>query len=321
MTRDEAYQFQTDILNTQYSEQALFDIFTALDRPLSTEELLGFYTASKEAMLTVPTSIPALDTCGTGGDGLDTFNISTTAALLLASLGVPVAKHGNRSSSGRCGSADVLEALGLTLTITPEEAARCLSEHHFCFLFAPLYHPAFKHVAAARKRYGKRTYFNLLGPLLNPANAPYRLVGVADPSMASLIGETLIGAGVERTWVVHSKDGMDEISPTGTTLVHEFVAGGVPRTFTIDPEEHGLDRVSLADLTGGDAPHNAAITRALLEGGGTSAAHSAVVLNAAAGLTITGTVDTFSLGVTHAKAGLASGIGARTLDALRTFGS
>lgn len=314
MTTEEAFDLQTRILQKELSEAELLEVLTTLDRPLSADELYGLYAASLEAMLPVTTDIRAIDTCGTGGDGLNTFNISTTAAFLVAALGVPVAKHGNRSASSACGSADLLEALGVSIELEPEAAAACLAETGFCFMFAPRYHPAFKHAAVARKKFGRRTYFNLLGPLLNPAHAPYRLVGVSDSRSAAAMGEALIRSGVERIWIAEGESGMDEISPAGETRITEYVTDSAPTTFSIVPEQYGLTLTPLDALAGGDAEHNAAVTRSILSGQGTEGQANAVILNAAAALAITGKVSSFNEGVAEAQAGLAAGSGLRKLE-------
>lgn len=314
MTTKEAFDLQTRILHNELSETELLEAFASLDRPLSADELYGLYAASLEAMEPVSTNIRAIDTCGTGGDGLNTFNISTTAAFLVAALGVPVAKHGNRSASSACGSADLLEALGVSIDLDPAAAAACLAETGFCFMFAPRYHPAFKHAAAARKKFGRRTYFNLLGPLLNPARAPYRLVGISDSRSAGAMGEALIRSGVERVWIAEGEDGMDEISPAGSTRITEYTVGAAPATFSILPEQHGLRRTPLDTLAGGDATHNATLTRSILSGQSTEGQANAVILNAAAALVITGRVSSFKEGVETAQTALTAGSGLRKLE-------
>lgn len=299
-TEESAYALQKRILEGELSEDELLRVLETLDRPLLPEEFQGFYRASLEAMTPVEVDLPCLDTCGTGGDGLNTFNISTTAAIVCAALGVPVAKHGNRSASGACGSADVLEELGVPITLDATGVARSIRGTNFGFMFAPNFHPAFKHASSARKRFGKRTYFNLLGPLLNPARAPYRVVGVSDPSLHTIIGPTLLSAGAERVWVVHGVDGVDEISPTGSTFVWEYTPAGSV-SFIIEPARLGLECVSLAEISGGDRMINASILRTLLSGGGSSAQQNAVVLTVAAGLVVTGHSSNYASGLEKAQ--------------------
>jgi len=318
LTSERAYEIQKAILENRLSEEEILSLFASLDRPLSPEEFLGFYEASADAMVKVPTTKRAIDTCGTGGDGLDTFNISTTSALLLAALDVPVAKHGNRSSSSKCGSVDVLEALGITITLDAAGAAECLEETGFCFMFAPVFHPGFKNATAARKKFGKRTYFNFLGPLLNPAEAPFRLVGTSDAQMIDLLGTTLTRTGIEKAWVVHGTDGMDEISPTSETLISEFTPGQVARQFSINPGTYGLEPATIAGLAGGNASENAEILRAVLGGSGTSAQRNAVILNVAGGLAVAGKCDSIESGVHVAEEALQEGLGLEKLEQVIT---
>ncbi len=296
----EAYDLQKSILENELSDAEMLEVFSMLDRPLEDEEFYGLYKASAEAMVKVDTKVELLDTCGTGGDGLDTFNISTAAALVCAALGVPVAKHGNRSSSSRCGSADVLEALGVKINLDATQVAKSIEATGFGFMFAQKFHPAFKHASSARKAYGKRTYFNFLGPLLNPGQAAYRLVGVADPSMAELMGKTLLKSGVTKAWVVHSQEGMDEISISSKSSVLEFIHNREVREQTIDPTEYGFSFAPLMELLGGNAAYNASIVRNVLNNQGSTAQTNAVVLNAAAGLVVTGKVQKYSDAITIA---------------------
>ncbi|MFK7992425.1 MAG: anthranilate phosphoribosyltransferase [Sandaracinaceae bacterium] len=246
------------------------------------EELCAAATVLRRRALGVPQVGQVLDTCGTGGDGVGTFNISTTAAIVVAAAGVPVAKHGNRAVSSRSGSADVLEALGVTLQEDPAEVVRALEHLGLGFFFAPAFHGALRHAAPVRRELGLRTFFNLLGPLANPARASHQLLGVYDPARVTQIAEVLHELGVEGAWVVHGEGGLDEVSPSGPTEV-AILANGTITSRTVTPEDFGLEPVSLASLEGGDAHANANITRAVLDGapGGPRAA---VVLNAAAGL-------------------------------------
>jgi anthranilate phosphoribosyltransferase len=298
-TEESAYALQTRILHGELSEDELLSVFEIFDHTLEPQEVMGLYRASTEAMTPVLLDTPCLDTCGTGGDGLNTFNISTASAIVCATLGIPVAKHGNRSASGMCGSADVLEELGVPITLNPEEVARSIAATNFGFMFAPNFHPAFKYAASARKRFGKRTYFNLLGPLLNPARAPYRVVGVSDPTLHTLIGPTLLSGGATRVWVVRSADGMDEISPTGRTEVWEYTPSGFA-SFTVEPATLGIPPTSLTELGGGDRAVNASILRSLLSGTGSLAQQNAVALTVAAGLVVTGSSKDYDSAVYQA---------------------
>lgn len=257
---------------------------------------------------------PVFDTCGTGGDRAHTFNVSTMAALVLAACGVRVAKHGNRSVSSRCGSADLFEALGVHITAPPTVVERCLEEVGIAFFFAPTFHPSMRHAAQTRRDLGIRTAFNLLGPLTNPAGASRQLVGVPRPELTELVARALALLGSERAWVVHGADGLDEISTTGYTKVSECRDGAV-NTFYVHPADFGVPKAAPAALRGGDAADNAGIARAIL-GGATGAGRDIVVLNAAASLLIAGNVATIGDGIQRAGEALDSGRAAQVLERL-----
>lgn len=227
---------------------------------------------------------PLLDTCGTGGDGLSTFNISTVSALVLASLDVPIAKHGNRAVSSTTGSADLLEELGVKIDLEAESARRCFEEAGIVFLFAPRHHGALRHAAAARRAIGVRSLFNLLGPLANPAAVTHQIVGVYEPHRVRQLAEVLQMLGLEGAWVVHGEGGFDEVSPVGVTRVAR-VQNGTIDEFEVHPRDFGVEPVSVEGLRGGDARVNAAITRAILRGEH-GAPRAAVLVNAAAGLSL-----------------------------------
>jgi anthranilate phosphoribosyltransferase len=246
------------------------------------DEIVGFARTMRERA--VPLSAQgALDTCGTGGDGAGTFNISTVASLVVAACGVRVAKHGNRSASGRCGSADVLEALEVRIDAPVAVVQRCLDEAGWAFLFAPGFHASTRHAVGPRKELGFRTAFNLLGPLTNPARPTAQVVGVPRPELTDLMARCLHRLGVARAWVVHGS-GLDEMSLSGPTRVTSFEDGEV-RTFTVDPREAGLEACDAAALVGGDAAANAGIARQVLEGV-RNPARDVVLLNAAAALLV-----------------------------------
>jgi anthranilate phosphoribosyltransferase len=255
-----------------------------------------------------------VDTCGTGGDGAGTFNISTLAALVVAGAGVPVAKHGNRSVSSRCGSADLLAALGIGLEAAPPVLERVLREAGIAFLFAPLLHGAMKHAAAVRRELGVRTVFNLLGPLTNPAGARHQLLGVYDPARVETLAEVLRELGSERAMVVHG-DGLDEIALSGETRVAELRDGAV-RVYTVGPEDAGLARCRRRDLLGGDAAHNAGIARRLLQGE-PGPRRDAVVLNAAAALVVAGRAADLRDGAAQAARAIDGGAALAALERLR----
>jgi anthranilate phosphoribosyltransferase len=257
---------------------------------------------------------PVFDTCGTGGDRAHTFNVSTVAALVLAACGVRVAKHGNRSVSSQCGSADLFEALGVRIAAEPDVVERCLDAAGIAFFFAPTFHPSMRHAAPTRKDLGVRTAFNLLGPLTNPAGASRQLVGVPRPELTELVARSLALLGSERAWVVHGADGLDEISTTGYTKVSECRAGAV-NTFYVHPADFGLPKSAPAQLRGGDAAANAEIARRVL-GGERGAARDIVLLNAAASLLIAERAGTIGEGIAAAAAALDSGKAAGVLEKL-----
>ena len=257
---------------------------------------------------------PVFDTCGTGGDRAHTFNVSTIAALVIAACGVTVAKHGNRSVSSRCGSADLFEALGVNITADPGVVERCLDEAGIAFFFAPTFHPSMRHAAQTRRDLGVRTAFNLLGPLTNPAGARRQLVGVPRPELTELVARSLARLGAERDWVVHGADGLDEISTTGYTKVSECRDGAV-NTFYIHPADFGVPKAAPDALRGGDAAANAEIARRVLAGG-RGAARDIVVLNAAAALLIAGEAPTLADALARAARVLDDGRAAQVLDRL-----
>jgi anthranilate phosphoribosyltransferase len=257
---------------------------------------------------------PVFDTCGTGGDRAHTFNVSTVAALVLAACGVRVAKHGNRSVSSRCGSADLFEALGVNVTASPATVERCLTDAGIAFFFAPTFHPSMRHAGPTRKELGVRTAFNLLGPLTNPAGAKRQLVGVPRPELTELVARSLALLGTERAWVVHGADGLDEISTTGYTKVSECRDGEV-NTFYLHPSDVGIPKASAESLRGADAERNAEIARQVLEGG-QGPAREIVLLNAAASLLIAGKVSRMLDGIGLAADALDSGRAAAVLDSL-----
>jgi anthranilate phosphoribosyltransferase len=260
-----------------------------------------------------------IDTCGTGGDGAQTFNISTTAAFVVAGAGIPVAKHGNRAMSSRCGSADLLQALGVAIELSPEVAEKCLAEVGIAFLFAPLFHSAMKHAIGPRRDIGVRTIFNLMGPLTNPASAKYQLVGVYARELTEPLARVLGNLGSTRALVVHGADGLDEITITGDTYVAALDQGTLS-SYTIRPEQFGLSRVPREALAGGDAPQNAAITLAVLDG--QQGPHRDVVLlNAAAALVVAGAASDLHAGLQLATQSIDSGAALEKLSRLQRFTS
>ena len=283
------------------------------------EEVTGLARVMREQAIHVslPAHLRAVDTCGTGGDAAGTFNVSTAAGLLVAALGQPVAKHGNRAASSRCGSADVLEALGVKLELGPEQVAACVERVGFGFMFAPTYHPAMRHVGPTRREIGIRTVFNILGPLTNPAGARYQMLGVADPKLLRLMGEVLLRLGCERALIVHGSDGLDEISLSAPTQVVEVRGdNGTLVEYTLTPAELGLAEHRRDEVLGGDAEQNAARMRALLAGQQDGALADMVALNAGAALYVTGRAEQLVDGLRLAREALRSGQAMPTLDAL-----
>ncbi|MCL2152128.1 MAG: anthranilate phosphoribosyltransferase [Oscillospiraceae bacterium] len=262
-------------------------------------------------------NVEALEIVGTGGDQANTFNISTTAAIIAAASGIPVAKHGNRSASSKCGSADVLEALGVNINIPPEKSAALLHNIGICFLFAQNYHIAMKYVAPIRRELGIRTIFNILGPLTNPAGATMELMGVFDRELVEPLAQVLSNLGVKNAMVVHGEDRLDEISLSAPTFVCEVKDGWV-RSYTITPEEFGFERGKKEDLQGGTPAENAEITKAILNGE-KRAGRNAAILNAAAALFITGKHDSIGAAVKVAEDVIDSGKAAKKLDEFIRF--
>jgi anthranilate phosphoribosyltransferase len=293
------------------------------------EEIVGFAEAIRAAASPLPISRDSaldvsgterdalVDTCGTGGDTSGTFNISTATALVVAGAGVRVAKHGNRSVTSKCGSADVMEALGVNISLTPARIAACLEQVGIAFLFAPAMHSAMKYVQPARRELRLRTVFNLLGPLTNPANASAQVVGVYSADLVEKLAEALSMLGVHRALVVHGDDGLDEITITAPTRVAEVREGSV-RSYEVTPEEFGFPRASLQAISGGDASDNAAIIREVLEGK-KSPCRDVVLLNAAAALVAAGRADHIRDALPLAAQSLDSGAARRRLEAMVRF--
>jgi anthranilate phosphoribosyltransferase len=316
LTADEASAAMAEIMDGRAQPAQIAGFLVALgmkgERP---EEIVGLARAMREraTKLSKPYA-PVFDTCGTGGDGAHTFNVSTVAALVVAACGLRVAKHGNRSVSSRCGSADLLEALGVNISAPPAAVERCLAEAGIAFFFAPVFHPSMRHAAPTRKELGIRTAFNLLGPLTNPAGASRQLVGVPRPELTELVARSLGLLGSERAWVVHGADGLDEISTTGYTKVSEC-RGGAVHTFYVHPSDFTLPKASPADLRGGDAAENAAIARRVLAGEH-GPARDIVLLNAGVSLLIAGHAATVEEGIARASGALDDGSAAARLERL-----
>ena len=282
------------------------------------DEILGAARAMRGASIKIPVRIREgevlMDTCGTGGDSSNTFNISTTVAFIVAACGVKVAKHGNRSITSRSGSADCLEALGKDLDLTPEEVAREIEDVGIGFLFAPNLHPAMRHAAGPRKELGIRTIFNILGPLTNPAGANCQLMGVFDPEIISQIAHVLGELGLKKAWVVHGEGGLDEVSISGETRVAQW-DGATVEEFTITPEDAGLKRAPLHEIRGGDAAKNARLLREILSGVISGPMLDVSLLNAGAALVVAGKADDVREGVGIAREAIDSGKANEVLNA------
>jgi anthranilate phosphoribosyltransferase len=306
LTVDEAGRAFAAIMSGKAADDDLAAFLTALaQRGAAISEIVSAAQVMRGEMRTISAPPHAIDLCGTGGDGHGTFNISTATAFVVAGCGVPVAKHGNRSASSRSGTADVLEHLGVKIDMAPAAAEECLRETTVCFLFAPHYHTAMKHVAAVRKQLGIRTIFNLLGPLSNPAGVKRQLMGVFAADFIAPLAEVLKELGSEKAWLVHGEDGLDELTTTAITHV-AILDGGKVTTRDVTPEEIGIPRVPLSAIKGGDTPENAAALRRLLDGEN-GPFRDIVVLNAAAALIVADKVNSLKDGAAMAAEALHSG--------------
>jgi anthranilate phosphoribosyltransferase len=318
LTREEAARALHQIVEGSAGEaQAAAFLMALRVKGETSEEIAGLLETMRGLAIPVETSgrDVLVDIVGTGGDRLGTFNISTTAALVVAGAGVKVAKHGNRAASSLCGSADLLEALGVRVDLTPAEVAACLERVGMGFMMAPLHHPAMGRVAAVRRALGVRTVFNFLGPLTNPAGVRRQLVGVGAADYLEVLAGALARVGCEHALLVHGAEGMDELSVAGPSMVVEVRDGEVGAPYRLDPEECGLRVHDLAALLGGDPTENAAITRRVLAGVG-GAPRDAVLLNAAAALYVAGVAPSILEGVEVAAESIDSGLAARLLDQL-----
>jgi anthranilate phosphoribosyltransferase len=321
LTADEAQLVMELVLAGRASTAQLAAFLVAMRMKGETpEEVVGFARAMRKSAVKVNANVsgePLLDTCGTGGDGACTFNISTVAALVVAGAGVKVAKHGNRSVSSQCGSADILEGLGVNIEISPEEMGRAIRDVGIGFLFAPAIHPFMKNAQPARAELKLRTIFNLLGPLTNPANATVQVVGAPSVRAAELMAEALAMLGLPRGFVVHGLDGLDEITTTADTLALE-IGGGAIAHRTLTAEDFGVPAASPFDLQGDDREANCRIARAVLDGE-TGARRDIVLVNASAALVAAGKAADFREGVSLAAASIDSGAARQKLSDLVRF--
>lgn len=314
----EAERVMASVMAGEVSPARLAALLTALRmKGESDHEILGFARAMRAAAVPVAAPPDAIDTCGTGGDASNSFNISTGSAIVAAAAGVTVAKHGNRSASSKCGSADVLEALGVKIAVTAEQAERCLERVGIAFLFAPAFHPAMRHAGPTRGEIGIRTVFNILGPLSSPARVKRQALGVASPDLAPRMAAILGGLGCERTLVFHGSDGLDEITLAGPTTVHDL-RGGAVTSYEVTPKDLGLNGAPSDALVGGGPEENAAILRSLFAGE-TGPKRNALLANAAAGLVVAGKADNLSAGVKLAAEVIDSGAAAAKVDEFAAF--
>jgi anthranilate phosphoribosyltransferase len=330
LTRQQAHAVMTEVLTGKCSDAQIAALLVALHMKGETvEEIVGFAEAIRAAAIPLELNTSSVldasgtgrdalvDTCGTGGDTSGTFNISTATAFVVAGAGVRVAKHGNRSITSKCGSADVMEALGVNINLPPPQIATCLSQVGIAFLFAPAMHSAMKHVQTARRELHLRTVFNLLGPLTNPARATCQVVGVYSSDLVEKLAEALSMLGLHRALVVHGSDGLDEITISGPSRIGE-VRDGQVHTYEVTPEEFGLQRAPLEKVSGGDATLNAELIKEVLKGK-KSARRDIVLLNAAAALVAAGRADHLSKAIPQAAHAIDSGAAEAKLQALVAF--
>ena len=317
LSRVEAAQLLDGLLDSDSTDAQIAATLIALKLKGETvEELTGLAEGMRARSVRINSPRTRfIDTAGTGSSCAKTFNVSTAAAFVIAGAGLPVAKHGNRAASSRCGSADVLAALGVNVSAPPEISEKCLNEIGICFMFAPLYHGATARVAGIRRQLGVQTTFNLLGPLTNPAGAPRQIIGVSDRRFVQPMAQALALLGTERAWVVHGEDGLDEITTAGKTFVAEARDGEV-NMFEIGPEAFGVERAALEGLTGGDAEGNAAIIRDVLSGARCDQARMLVVVNAAAALHVGSVAEDLRAAAQLAEQSIDSGAAYRMLEQL-----
>ena len=320
LPEDQAAAAMTEIMDGAATPAQIAGFVVALRAKGETvEELVGLVRTMRAFSQRIAVGGEVLDTCGTGGDRTGTFNVSTAAALVCAGAGVKVAKHGNRAASSRCGSADVLEALGVKIDLAPEGVATCIEQAGIGFCFAPVFHPAMRHTATPRRELGVATIFNFLGPLTNPAGATRQALGVADPRMVDIMVEALQQLGSKRVIAFHGAGGLDELSTSGPSYVVELNEGRIER-WTIDPADLGFAPAPIEALAGGTADENAQQIRVVL--GGESGPHrDVVVLNAAAGLVAAGHSPDMQEGVAEAQRAIDSGGAAKALERLVTVSS
>ena len=313
LTQEEMQDVMRQIMNGDAAEDQITTLLSTLaERGEAVSEITGAARVMREMASAIQAPVGALDCCGTGGDGVGTYNISTAVALVCAACGVPVAKHGNRAASSKSGAADALEALGVNLDLSTEQLEVALKEFNFCFLMAPHHHQAMKHVMPVRKALGFRTIFNLLGPLANPAGTKFQLIGVFDKKWLRPMAEVLNNLGTTRAWIVHGHDGLDEITTTDKTDI-AILDNGMITEKTTSPEDFGLPIANSNNLLGGDAEENATALRALLNGE-KNAYRDIVLANTSAVLNISGKANDLNKGVAIAAKAIDEGLALKTLE-------
>ncbi|MCK4577857.1 MAG: anthranilate phosphoribosyltransferase [Candidatus Marinimicrobia bacterium] len=319
LSMEEARDLMFRIMSGEFSDIQIAGFLVALRSKRETpSEIAGFVQAMREKMVKVPIQVDAIDMCGTGGDALGTFNVSTAASFVVAGAGVPVAKHGNRSITSNCGSADVLDELGVDIALPPEKVARAIEEIGIGFMFAPSLHPAMKHVMPARKSLGVRTVFNILGPLCNPAGVRRQVIGIFHGRLTDTVAKVLAKLGSEHAYIVHGEDGLDELTTTTSSKVSHLLPTSIIKSSVINPRELGFEHSTLDDLQGGTPKDNARLIRDILAGQ-PGPKRDIVVLNAAAGLLVGDKAATLKDGVQLAAGSLDSGKALETLDKLVAF--
>ncbi|MFV9503444.1 MAG: anthranilate phosphoribosyltransferase [Oscillochloridaceae bacterium umkhey_bin13] len=317
LTQAEAASVMEEIMTGEASPAQIGAFLTALHvRGETDAEIAGMAAVMRQKATQVYVDGPVADTCGTGGDGAHTFNISTAAAFVAAGAGLTVAKHGNRAMSSICGSADVLEGLGVKIELDAEGVARCLREAGIGFMFAPKFHPAMRFAGPVRREIGIRTVFNILGPLTNPARARHQVLGVASATLAEKLARALSRLDTVHALVVHGDGGVDELSLSGPNLIYTVRAGHDPQAFTLSPEDVGLARASQEELRGGDVATNVAIVRAVLTGADHGPRYDVVLLNAAAALVAGDLAPDLGAGIALARTSIESGRAAERLTRL-----
>ncbi len=318
LSQDEARDVMEKIMSGEFDDAQISGFLIALRaKGENSSEIAGFAQAMRDKMTPIPITSEAIDMCGTGGDASGTFNISTAASFVVAGAGVKVAKHGNRSMTSKSGSADVLSALGVDITMKPEKVAHCIEEIGLGFMFAPSLHPAMKHAIGARKSLAVRTVFNILGPLCNPAGVNRQVIGVFDGSITDRMAKVLKLLGSKEAYVVHGYDGLDEISNTASTKMSHLVNGTIEST-VISPSDVGYKTASMDELAGGMPDENAKIIESVLQGE-TGARRDIVVLNAAAGIKVGQKVSTFKDGILLAEKSIDSGKAMKVLQNLQNI--